>query len=420
MTNHLSCPCCDSTDLSSVLSLRGIPGLTNAFWPTEESARSAPRGDVHLLACGRCGLVHNGAFDETRASYSPAYDNSIHYSPVFQDYIDELAHRLVKRYGLYGQDIVEIGCGSGDFLVKLCELGSNRGTGYDPSYDPSRLAAPSRPGIDIVTAPYPTEGVAARLVACRHVLEHLANPRDLVSAVRASFEGRTDVAVYFEVPDATYMLEQLAIWDVIHEHCSYFAAPTIRALFEGAGFAPVDMGRSLGDQYLWIEARPAPMEPAAAGVPDAAALAYMGPLLDRFQRCFTDTVSAWQERVEAVGHDKVAIWGAGAKGVMFLNLVDPLGEIRRVVDINPHKLGRHVPLTGQCIAGPDSLSIDPPEQVIVMNPLFRDEIERSIKEQGLEIEVVGLNATIGDAAPSATIEVPLANALRDPSRVAPG
>ncbi|GAF94206.1 unnamed protein product, partial [marine sediment metagenome] len=49
-----------------------------------------------------------------------------------------MASRLIKRYNLYEKDIIEIGCGKGDFLLLLCELGNNRGFGFDPSYENER------------------------------------------------------------------------------------------------------------------------------------------------------------------------------------------------------------------------------------------------------------------------------------------
>lgn len=368
-----------------MLHVQGVPALCNVFWPTEESARAAPQGDIDLRFCGACGLLHNAAFDQERVLYSPEYENSIHFSPVFQGYIDELARRLVDRYDLHGKDIVEIGCGSGDFLASLCALGANRGVGYDPSHDPAR--APATDGrVRISADAYPLQGVTADLVSSRHVLEHLPDPGGLVSSVRSSLGDHHAGIVYFEVPDATYMVEEAAIWDLIHEHCSYFAAPTLAWLFERAGFEIVDIGRSLGDQYLWIEARPGPV-PATAALPDITAIE---KLLGEFADTFASTVAGWKERLGDLDPGRVAVWGAGAKGVMFLNLVDPEGRIGHVVDINPHKRGRHAPGTGQRIVGPADLAEDPPEHVIVMNPLFSEEIGARLRQQGVQAEVLAV------------------------------
>jgi len=43
-------------------------------------------------------------------------------------------------------------------------------------------------------------------------------------------------------------------------------------------------------------------------------------------------------------HGKVALWGAGAKGATFANLLDPeCSLLDCVVDINPNKQGRFIP-----------------------------------------------------------------------------
>ena len=291
--------------------------------------------------------------------------------------------RLIGTYGLRGKEIVEIGCGSGDFLTALCLLGGNRGVGYDPSHDPARAPVHDN-RVQITADAYPSDGVTADLVVARHVLEHVPDPGAMVSSVRASMADGVAGIVYCEVPDATYMVETGAMWDLIHEHCSYFSSPTLSWLFERSGFQIVDTGRSLGDQYLWIEARPAPLSNDEPAFPDSSSFERM---LDDFADAFRSTVEGWRHRLGTLDPQRVAVWGAGAKGVMFLNLVDPEGRIGKVVDINPHKRGRHVPGTGQRIVDPPSLAAEPPEHVIVMNPLFCEEIDATLRRHGVTAEI---------------------------------
>ena len=42
---------------------------------------------------------------------------------------------LIRRYDLRGKEVIEIGCGKGEFLSLLCEVGDNRGVGFDPADD---------------------------------------------------------------------------------------------------------------------------------------------------------------------------------------------------------------------------------------------------------------------------------------------
>ena len=80
---------------------------------------------------------------------------------------------------------------------------------------------------------------------------------------------------------------------------------------------------------------------------------------------------------------RVVVWGGGAKGVTFLNTLKTQDQIEYVVDINPRKQGRYVPGTGQQIVPPEFLRDYQPDVVIVMNPIYKSEIEQIIKGLGL-------------------------------------
>jgi hypothetical protein len=64
--------------------------------------------------------------------------------------------------------------------------------------------------------------------------------------------------------------------------------------------------------------------------------------------------------------------------------------IEHVVDINPHRQGRHMPGTGQLIVAPAFLAEHEPDCVIVMNPVYVDEIGEDLARLGLDPEVVAV------------------------------
>ena len=306
------------------------------------------------------GYLWNRAFDPALVAYSPAYENSLHHSPRFQDYVGALADRLVARYGLHGRQIVEIGPGEGNFLALLCERGHNWGLGYDAAYDPERFKVATSPRMRIVRDHYPFDRpVDGELVVCQHVLEHLAEPSALVEGVRRSIPDSGRTAVYFEVPDATYMVSELAVWDLIYEHVSYFSAPTLELLFRRAGFDVTEVDRAFGDQYLYLEAVPAAggAGQAAARPPvDTVAVAKLTELVASFGEHLRQLVATWTARLGAlVEAGPVAVWGAGSKGVSFLNLVGAGRDVSYVVDVNPNKTGLYIPGTGQIVVAPDEL-----------------------------------------------------------------
>jgi hypothetical protein len=80
----------------------------------------------------------------------------------------------------------------------------------------------------------------------------------------------------------------------------------------------------------------------------------------------------------------VVAWGAGAKAVTFLNIVDPGDVISHVVDINPRKTGRFVPGSGQEIVEPNALRELRPQMILLMNAIYRDEIGSAVRALGLD------------------------------------
>ena len=135
MKNNLKiCPVCSSGDVNVFFEIYAEPVHCNVLCQTRQSALSTRRGDIRLGFCECCGHIYNVAFDPGVMGYTEEYENSLHFSPSFQDYARQLAAKLVEKHGLFGKDVIEIGCGKGDFLMLLSELGVRSGVGFDSSY----------------------------------------------------------------------------------------------------------------------------------------------------------------------------------------------------------------------------------------------------------------------------------------------
>jgi hypothetical protein len=85
---------------------------------------------------------------------------------------------------------------------------------------------------------------------------------------------------------------------------------------------------------------------------------------------------------------KVVLWGGGSKGVAFLTtLGQTLDDIAYAVDINPVKTGTFMAGTGQEIVAPAFLKEYRPDVVIIMNPVYREEITEDLMAMGLSPEL---------------------------------
>ena len=376
-----SCPACGAAGLRVFYEQRGVPVQSVALLRTAAEARAVPRGDIRLAVCEECGFVTNTAYDAGLQDYTRPSEESQAFSPRFRAFSRELAERLVARYDLRGKDVLEAGCGRGDFLVEICDLGSNRGVGIDPSWSPDRLDHP--PSVSFVRAFFDARQAdrEADLVLCRHTLEHIEPVGEFVRLLRRPVERRRGVVVV-EVPDVGRVLAEAAFWDVYYEHCSYFTPQSLAALARRCDLEPLDVRLEFGDQYIVLEARPngssGTVPLGDAGVAAAA---------DRFARETARIVERWRARIAAA--DRVALWGGSSKAVAFLTAVGADG-VAAVVDVNPHKQGMYLAGTAQRIVPPEALRDARPDLVVAMNPLYRGEISAALRKLGVTTQLEAL------------------------------
>jgi SAM-dependent methyltransferase len=379
-----ACPNCGGGVMSEFYSIRGVPVHSVLLMPTREVAVNFPKGDIVLGFCDGCGFISNMAFDATVHSYSAEYEETQSFSPTFRKFHERLAASLVERFQLRQKHIIEIGCGKGDFLAMLCEMGENRGTGFDPAFVEERNPA-GRDAVRFIKDFYSERYSSHQgdFVCCKMTLEHIPDTARFVETVRRSIGDRYDTPVFFQVPNATRVFRDLAFEDVYYEHCSYFTAGALARLFTRAGFDVLETGVEYDDQYLTILARPgrgvAKADPGPFDIADTARLT------ESFARHCRGLIAAWRERVERFrAHGKsVVVWGSGSKGVAFLSALGLPGAVEYVVDINPYRQGKFMAGSGQRIVSPEFLAEYKPDVVIVMNQIYRDEVQRDLTRLGL-------------------------------------
>ncbi len=388
------CPVCASTDTRSVVELGAVPVFCNVLWPDADAARAADRAEIHIVVCRRCSHLFNAAFDAARTAYTPAYENSLHFSPRFQRFAEGLARRLVDTYGLSGGRIVDVGCGRGDFLRLICELADAEGIGFDRTHDEVEAATELGERVRLVdgflNADVPRMSVD--LLSCRHVMEHLLEPVGFLAELRDWLGEESRATLYLEVPDARYTLEHGGIWDLIYEHHSYFTDVSFRWAVRSAGLEPVRTATAFGGQYLQVDARLAEGGPVAPQEDGLEVARWIARAVVPFAERYRERVDAWSDDLASARAQglRLALWGSGSKGVTFLNVLDPGDVVSTVVDVNPRKQGRYVAGSGHRVVAPDALEADPPDRVLVPNPLYLDEIRADLSRRGLRVPVVPL------------------------------
>ncbi len=394
MTSH-SCPACGSNELTNFYTLeQGIPVHSVKLLKSRAEALQYPSGEMTLTFCDHCGFIHNSGYNPDLQDYSSEYESTQAYSPTFSAFARKLAQQLIDRYDLHHKKIIEIGCGQGEFLSLLCSMGDNQGTGYDPAYDAERSAVSNPEQVEVV-ADFYSEKYAeqkADFIVCKMTLEHIRDVAEFVGTVRRSIGDHLDTTVFFQVPDVERILKEVGFWDIYYEHCSYFSQGSLARLFRQEGFDVINSWKDYGEQYLMLYAKPSNGTPQPQHSQENDLQEIRENVADFVSR-YSETLASWKGMIQNAVQQgkKVVLWGSGSKGVAFLTTLNLCNEIKYTVDINPYKFYTYMAGTGQETVPPDFLKEYQPDLVILINPVYVDEVRNELKKRGLspEIQAVG-------------------------------
>lgn len=330
----------------------GLPVLQNRTFASAEEARASGSADIVLVQDAETGLIFNQAFDADKLSYDSDYQNEQAHSTQFQQHLGDVEGVIARHFK--GGNLIEVGCGKGYFLEMLREKGYAI-TGIDPSYEGQNP--------DVIKAPFTRElGLEADAIVLRHVLEHISDPRAFLAQMAAANNGGQ---IYIEVPCFDWIVEHNAWFDVFYEHVNYFRLDDLCRLFATVHEA----GHLFGGQYLYIVADLATLRATSDEPVVRLELA----------RHFTASLQRAVQLIQASANQGAAIWGAPSKGVIYSLFLQRAGvSVDHVVDINPSKQGRYLPLSGARVSSPQEAldSLPAGAQLFVMNSNYLEEIKR--------------------------------------------
>lgn len=344
----IKCPLTGSENTTIIYQQQAVPLIQNKVYPTKAAAEKTACIDVTLAQSLDNGFVFSANFDDSIINYDENYQNEQSNSSYFQKHLDNVINIMQENKTLDGK-VVEIGCGKAFFMDMLLAKGYDV-TGFDPTYEGDSPKVVK----DFFSDKY--SGIGASFIILRHTLEHIGNPLEFINTVAAAnnYKGK----IYIEVPTFEWIMKHNAIEDIFYEHCNYFTLDTLQMFFtKSVG------GHIFNGQYIYVIAELADVKK------------------DLEKKTVTPYVAKFKERLAEYDalltqKGRTAIWGVGAKGSTFLNLLDKKAEkVACVVDINPKKQHQYVGGTGHYIIKPEEIQEYKIENIIVMNINYIDEIK---------------------------------------------
>lgn len=336
----------------------GLQPVSNRF-PTDLNDR-VPSFSLQLYIQPDTGLIHLGKpfpLNELK----PRYDWLTCFEP--EDHLDDLVQKLIRLPGVNASSRFGAYSFKDDSTLKrLAALGYSNQWRIDPESD---LGVSDRcANVETYQQALTVERAcqirerhgAADVMIVRHVIEHACDLPGFIAAIRSMVSPGGYIV--WELPDCERALDagdSTTIWE---EHLFYFTSFTFKNLLQQAGFV-VDYYDSVAyalENSLVAIVREAPCT-APVAKPDPAAVEQEVERAHRFVARVAARRTSLRDKLEAIRrrHGKIAIFGAGHLSVAFLSLMNVTDLISCVIDDNPNKKGRMMPVGNLEIVGSDAL-----------------------------------------------------------------
>jgi hypothetical protein len=322
---------------------------------------------MNYHVCLKCGHVFNVDFDVARIPYEEDSNLMYNSGSGWNAHMENIVQILRGGYNAWGKTLIDIGAGDGLLLDSINQKSLDDGVGtrciaFEPGVESDSC---QQAGLETYADYFIPARDMARfqpdILICRHVIEHMENPREFVTDLAYwALQAKCLPVFLAEVPCIEKALKQGRVADFLYEHVSNFTVKSFLALFESCGWVTHDFFMSYNQEVVVWVGRPDPR----AFIPQPREI----------------EANAIRETINYLlaSRDSVAFWGGTGKGAAFLNAYGVSSHFR-VIDSDYRKAGRYVPGTGQLIEHAGSLLVNPVDTVIITTRWRAADIYAEIK-----------------------------------------
>jgi SAM-dependent methyltransferase len=366
--------------------------LANRLLTEEELEAPEARLALDLAFCEQCALAQLTLSVPPEVLFSE-YPYFSSYSDTVVQNANALVDRIIERRRLGPSSLVmEVASNDGYLLQHYVRAGVPV-LGIDPASNVARAAeargVPTLPAFfsEELAEEFRESGRRADVLHANNVLAHVPDLDGFVRGITRVLAAG-GIAV-IETPYVGDLVERLEFDTIYHEHVFYYSLTSLDRVFHRSGLRIVDVeripihGGSL--RVFGSLDRAEPVRPSVFRLLNVEQRRRLGSI---------DFYRAFAERAETLRNDlrgmlielksqgnRIAAYGAAAKGAILLNALDlPDGIVDFVVDRSPHKQGRYMPGVHLPVVPPNQLLDTMPDYVLLLVWNIADEVMKQQAE----------------------------------------
>jgi 2-polyprenyl-3-methyl-5-hydroxy-6-metoxy-1,4-benzoquinol methylase len=347
--------------LLNLLSFCDMPASAQNF-PTRETLHLDSGEDLEVCQCSWCNLIQLNC---EPVSYYKEVIRSAAFSEEMGLFREKQFTEFINSYQLSGKDILEIGCGRGEYMSLMAQCDINV-SGIE--YSAESVESCRADKLDVNRCYIDTEeqplGFNKQFDAffILNFLEHLPNINEVLRGVANNLKENAVGLV--EVPNFDMILRNKLFSEFISDHLYYFTKDTLRITLERNGFEIIECKEIWYDYIISATVRKRKKTDISH--------------FKNHQKMITKEI---KDYILRHGSQNVAIYGAGHQALAIIALTNIKNDIKYIIDDATFKQNKYTPATHIPIVSSEKLLTDPVSGVLIMAASYSDEVAKKIKKQ---------------------------------------
>lgn len=366
----INCRVCGSICYkNNLLSYSNMPSSAQGFLTTED-LKSDSGSDLFIVQCKSCGLIQ---LDNDPVPYFREVIRASAFSEEMRKFRLKQFKSWAKEFNLIDKKILEVGCGKGEYLEILSDVGVDA---YGIEYSRESVEYCIDKNLKV------TQGFLGNNNSdisdnkfdgfmCLSFMEHWPEPNKVLNRLSMSLnEGAMGL---IEVPNFDMILEDGLYSEFISDHLLYFTKETFVFTLQLNGFEVLSC-ESVWHNYIL----------------SAVVRKRVKADLDFFEGFRSQVKHDLDLFLEKFPEKSVAIWGAGHQALATISLTSIDKNIRYIVDSAVFKQGKYTPASHIKIVSEEALKKDPVDGLIIMAGSYSEEIIKIMKLKYPSVELAVL------------------------------